>query len=264
MPPKRPTAFTLIELLIVISIIAVLIAVLLPAVSRARSSAKYVMCQSNMRQIGFVFTTFELDHGTYPQRNLQLGGAQAYPERVSETGNEVDPYITSRKMWYCPDRDNFASSPYHYEAANWPLTGYFNWAGHMFPKGLKTKHAIYAPPYSSTHSSLDGTTYNLWWYSAYYPFAQDIMRGGPNNLAIGDWSDERVAHVENGRMARSNAVRHDASVSSQKYFWAVNAVGLYNGYTFPGSINGASSMCYVVVDPEPFAPFLPDEPTFMP
>jgi prepilin-type N-terminal cleavage/methylation domain-containing protein/prepilin-type processing-associated H-X9-DG protein len=66
-PPQHPRAFTLVELLVVIGIIALLIAILLPALTRAREQAKSTQCLSNLRQMGeAAFTYADDNHGSFP------------------------------------------------------------------------------------------------------------------------------------------------------------------------------------------------------
>jgi prepilin-type N-terminal cleavage/methylation domain-containing protein len=60
---SAPLAFTLVEMLAVIAIIAVLSGLLLPAIKRTLFAARRTSCMSNLRQIGMGFLSYLQDNG---------------------------------------------------------------------------------------------------------------------------------------------------------------------------------------------------------
>jgi prepilin-type N-terminal cleavage/methylation domain-containing protein/prepilin-type processing-associated H-X9-DG protein len=120
MRTKRLGGFTLIELMVVVSIIALLVSILLPALSRARDQAKDVICKSNLRQLGIGWTCYSSDWDDqimpawvgiglwYKDQHwpARLNEYLAYPPNFTHGDSYVDTVV------YCPkDRGR----PYHLE-----------------------------------------------------------------------------------------------------------------------------------------------------
>jgi prepilin-type N-terminal cleavage/methylation domain-containing protein/prepilin-type processing-associated H-X9-DG protein len=90
----KRAAFSLIELMVVIGIIAILIALLLPALMRARMAAKSVVCQSNLRQIHQAAIARSIEHGGYMQVAGSMNGLLGVtPQALDDTDEKRYTYF---------------------------------------------------------------------------------------------------------------------------------------------------------------------------
>lgn len=112
--------FTLVELLVVISIIGLLAGLMLPAVNSAREQGRRATCINNQRNIALAFTMFEQNKGRFPQYCTYSDPHDA-AEQQNSYNNVVTNYGDGRvqtRLGWIPQLFPYVEQPQLYEEIN--------------------------------------------------------------------------------------------------------------------------------------------------
>jgi prepilin-type N-terminal cleavage/methylation domain-containing protein/prepilin-type processing-associated H-X9-DG protein len=100
---RQVSGFTLVELLVVIGVIAVLIAMLMPALAKARRQAQTVQCQSNLRQLGVLLSSYAVrSKGWVFPPNAPGLGAQFVDGTPTPRDTRWMSYVFKSPVWNPP------------------------------------------------------------------------------------------------------------------------------------------------------------------
>ncbi len=128
---KQKTAFTLVELLVVISITSLLMGILMPILGRARQQGQSIMCLSNLRQMIITAMMYANNNDNYfpmayiTEKDGSLRKSIAWD--FTNVSNSGQKYIEPGLLWQGEMIEKIQQCPSFKGKANWmddPYTGY--------------------------------------------------------------------------------------------------------------------------------------------
>lgn len=209
---QRRAGFTLMELLVVISIIVLLMTLLMPSMRGAMARARQVQCVNQLKQIGVVCITFAREN----KGQLPKGNAANPATFVQTLVPPLDTYMNntgvSPVVWYCPTLDDPQATPSEWMrfVSGRPIImpnefriGYFYIGGLTTADNTKFKKNFDARSLSTPEQELVFDICATW----------DISPQNAVDVPPGAWND--FPHANRMEPRSQNVLRMDGSVEQR-------------------------------------------------
>jgi len=185
-------AFTLIELLVVIAIIAILAVLLLPALSRAKETARRTACASNLRQVNLAIRLYTEDYSdslpVLPDPNPYPNGVGAYYKQlVKGYLGLTGPASSNENVFICPS-DRIVQTQLMHAFTSYTFNGYET-DSIAIPRITGQKLAAIKTP---TKAVLAGE-YPAFFGGSWHPLVKDTY---PDAKAVLSFADAHVGFVK--------------------------------------------------------------------
>jgi len=142
-PPVRPrryaahTGFTLVELLVVVTVIVLLLAITLPSLASAIEAAGRAVCASNLKQSGLALFTYAADHHRHLPPACPNTGYDASIMRLTTSSWDLRPplesYLSNFAAWHCPALPQAAEIDDERNTRHAAYGTYDYYAGRLYP-----------------------------------------------------------------------------------------------------------------------------------
>ncbi len=252
---KKVKGFTLVELLVVISIIALLLAVLIPALDKAKEVARRIVCSNHLKSFAVANTVYaNQNNGRYvPVRYLDAtGGNGAWPSNKAYRNiMDIDAYLEREDLKWdgttlqydfpnalaCPsDRISIYAKnryiypggaanvllSYAYNFTDWELSNWSNWTGRS--SGQNAGHIAEGIPLPSEKLAFtDSVDWWCHWGAADYRVGWDIIgqaKVGDYKREAPPWGDPAVTSLLSHDIHGPVIYRHSEGAN----------VGFYDGH----------------------------------